>query len=148
MPERIPLVSYLVIDDGAPYLLAWESVDSGALYLGRRNADARSGGTEFRRRRLSRTGTVRTFTIVHRAGPGVSVPFVSVVVDLDGGGVVRANLLDVAPEPGTVPPGLRVELTTYVAGRDREGKEAVAFAFRPLREPDERASQPTPREEA
>ena len=131
MGKTIPIVDYLVLDDGAPYLVANESVSSGALYLDRRNADARSGTTGFRRRRLADTGAVRTFTIVHRAAPGVPTPYVSVVVDLDGGGVVKANLVNVEPRPEAVQVGMRVRLTTYAVGVDDEGTEAIAFAYEP-----------------
>ncbi|HEY3723357.1 MAG TPA: OB-fold domain-containing protein [Acidimicrobiia bacterium] len=131
MGKTIPIVDYLVLDDGAPYLVANESVSSGALYLDRRNADARSGTTGFRRRRLSDTGAVRTFTIVHRAAPGVPTPYVSVVVDLDGGGVVKANLVNVEPSPEAVRVGMKVRLTTYAVGVDDEGTEAIAFAYEP-----------------
>ena len=72
MGKQIPIVDYLAIDDGAPHLVAWEAVDSGALYFDRRNADAKSGGTEFKRRKLADTGKVRSFTIVHRTRPGRS----------------------------------------------------------------------------
>lgn len=130
-PARIPLVDYLVIDDGEPHLLAWESETSGALYFDRRNADAKSGRPGFHRRRLENSGTVRTFTIVHRAAPGVPTPYVSVVVDLDGGGTVKANLLNVDPDPNKVHVGMPVRLTTYVAGSDDNGTEAVAFAYEP-----------------
>ena len=98
MGKTIPIVDYLVLDDGAPYLVANESTESGALYFDRRNADARTGKPGFRRTRVADTGVVRTFTIVHRAAPGVPTPYVSVVVDLDGGGVVKANLLNVEPD--------------------------------------------------
>jgi uncharacterized OB-fold protein len=131
MGKTMPIVDYLVLDDGAPYLVANESVESGALYFDRRNADAKTGATGFRRRRVADTGTVRTFTIVHRAAPGVPTPYVSIVVDLDGGGVVKANLLNVDPSPDAVRVGMKVRLTTYVAGVDDEGTEAVAFAYEP-----------------
>lgn len=131
MGKQIPIVDYLVLDDGPPHLVANESTESGALYFDRRNADAKSGKAGFRRRALERTGTVRTFTIVHRAAPGVQTPYASVVVDLDGGGVVKGNLLGTEPDPEHVRTGLRVRLTTYVAGVDDEGTEAVAFAFEP-----------------
>ena len=104
---------------------------SGALYFDRRNADARSGKPGFERRRLANTGTVRTFTIVHRAAPGVPTPYVSVVVDLDEGGVVKGNLVNVEPDPDRVKVGMPVRLTTYVAGTDDEGTNAVAFAYEP-----------------
>ena len=97
MGKQIPIVDYLAIDDGAPHLVAWEAVDSGALYFDRRNADAKGGGTEFRRKPLGTSGKVRSFTIVHRAVPGVPTPYVSAIVDLDGGGVVKSNIVNVDP---------------------------------------------------
>jgi uncharacterized protein len=134
MGKTIPIVDYLVLDDGAPYLVANESVESGALYFDRRNADALSGTQGFRRRRVADTGVVRTFTIVHRAAPGVPTPYVSVVVDLDGGGVVKANLLNVEPTPEHVKIGMKVRMTTYGVGVDDEGTEAIAFAYEPADE--------------
>jgi uncharacterized OB-fold protein len=131
MGDRVPIVDYLVLDDGPPHLVAWESAESGAIYLDRRNADARSGMPGFSRRRLADSGRVRTFTIVHRAAPGVPTPYVSVVVDLDDGGVVKANLVGVDPVPEQVQIGMPVRLTTYVAGTDDDGTEAVAFAYEP-----------------
>jgi uncharacterized OB-fold protein len=131
MGQRVPIVDYLVLDDGPPHLVAWESTVSGALYFDRRNADARSGEPGFVRRRLADTGRVRTFTIVHRAAPGVPTPYVSVVVDLDGGGVVKANLVGVDPVPEQIRTGLPVRLTTVTAGTDDDGTEAVAFAYEP-----------------
>ncbi|GIU88515.1 MAG: hypothetical protein KatS3mg009_3030 [Acidimicrobiia bacterium] len=131
MGKQIPIVDYLVLDDGEPHLVAWESVDSGALYFDRRNADAKSGGTEFRRRRLATTGVVRSFTIVHRTVPGIPAPYVSALVDLDGGGSVKANLVNVEPDPDHVKLGMPVRLTTFTAGTDDDGTEAIAFAFEP-----------------
>jgi uncharacterized OB-fold protein len=131
MSTTIPIVDYLVLDDGDPYLVANEAVESGALYFDRRNADAKSGTTEFRRKRVADTGTVRTFTIVHRAAPGVPTPYVSVVVNLDGGGVVKANLLNVDPSPDAVKVGMKVRMTTYAVGKDDDGVEAIAFAYEP-----------------
>jgi uncharacterized OB-fold protein len=80
---------------------------------------------------MADTGVVRTFTIVHRAAPGVPTPYVSVVVNLDGGGGVKANLLNVEPSPDHVHVGMKVRMTTYVVGVDDDGTEAVAFAYEP-----------------
>ena len=33
MGKQIPIVDYLALDDGAPHLVAWEAVDSGASVL-------------------------------------------------------------------------------------------------------------------
>lgn len=131
MGKQIPIVDYLVLDDGDPHLVAWEAVDSGALFFDRRNADAKGGGTEFRRRALETTGKVRSFTIAHRTVPGVPAPYTSVLVDLNGGGSVKANLVKCPPDPDHVKLGMAVRLTTFVAGTDDDGTEAVAFAFEP-----------------
>jgi len=131
MGKQIPIVDYLALDDGPPHLVAWESVDSGALYFDRRNGDANSGGTEFKRRKLATTGKLRSFTIVHRTVPGVPAPYVSALVDLDGGGSVKGNLLNVEPDPEHVKLGMPLRMTTFVAGTDDDGTEAVAFAFEP-----------------
>jgi uncharacterized OB-fold protein len=131
MGKQIPIVDYLALDDGPPHLVAWESVDSGALYFDRRNADANSGGTEFKRRKLATTGKLRSFTIVHRTVPGVPAPYVSALVDLDGGGSVKGNLVNIEPDPEHVKLGMPLRMTTFVAGTDDDGTEAVAFAFEP-----------------
>ncbi len=131
MTARIPIVDYLVIDDGEPYLVAHEAVGSGALTFTRRNADPVSGEPGFVPRRLATTGTVRAFTVVHRDAPGVEVPYASVVVALDGGGVVRGRLVGTSRHPRNVATIERVRLTTFVAGVDDHGTEAIAFAFEP-----------------
>ncbi|HLX88286.1 MAG TPA: OB-fold domain-containing protein [Acidimicrobiales bacterium] len=128
--QQIPVVDYLVIE-GEPHLEANACTGCGALFFDRRNACARCGALDFTRKALSTTGMVRSFTIIHRAAPNVPVPYVSSVVELDGGGVVKANLVDAGAEPDKIELGMRVRLTTFVCGRDEEGTEAVAFAFAP-----------------
>jgi uncharacterized protein len=59
------------------------------------------------------------------------VPYVSGIVDLDGGGVVKANIVGISPEPGIVKLGMKVRLTTFPIGTDSEGTEAVAFGYQP-----------------
>jgi uncharacterized protein len=127
---QLPYVGYLELGDD-PHLVARECRSCGALFLDRRNACASCGGLEFAARPLSGDGTLRAFTIVHRATPDVAVPYVSAIVDLDGGGVVKANLVGVEPVPGKVTLGMRVRLTTFTVGTDAEGTEAVGFGYRP-----------------
>jgi uncharacterized protein len=131
MGKQVPIVDYLVVDDGAPYLVANRCDNCGALYFDRRNACAKCSARPFSRQRLADDGTVRSFTIVHRAAPGVPTPYVSAIVDLAGGGVVKANLLNVEPDPDRVQFGMKVRLTTTVAGVDDEGTEAVQFGYEP-----------------
>jgi len=130
MTAQLPYVSYLELGD-QPHLVAHECRSCGALFLDRRNACASCGGLDFAARQLSGDGTLRAFTIVHRATPDVQVPYVSAIVDLDGGGVVKANLVGVEPVPDQVRLGMRVTLTTFSAGTDSDGVEAVGFGYRP-----------------
>ena len=68
---------------------------------------------------------------IHRAAPHVPAPYVSAVVELDGGGVIKANLVGIEPDPKVIHLGGRVHLTTFVAGTDDDGTEAVAFGYAP-----------------
>jgi uncharacterized OB-fold protein len=131
MGKQVPIVDYLVLDDDAPHLRAQVCTGCGASYFDRRNACARCGKGSFETRPLPGEGTVRSFTIVHRAAPGVPTPYVSAIVDLEGGGVVKANVVNVDPEPDKISFGMPVKLATFVAGTDDDGTEAVAFGYEP-----------------
>jgi uncharacterized OB-fold protein len=126
------MVDYLDLSDGEPRLVANRCTSCGANYFDRRNACAKCGRRDFERVALGDTGVVRTFSIVHRAAPGVPAPFVSAVVDLDGGGIVKTNIVNTDPTPEKVSLGMKVRLTTYVAGTDSAGTEAIAFGFEPV----------------
>ena len=128
MSQTIPAVDYLVLGDD-PHLVAQECLQCGALYFDRRNACARCSSTSFAQRRLSNEGVVRAYTIVQRGAK--SGPFTSVVVDLDGGGVVKANLREVA-EPDRIVPEMKVRLVTFDVGADDDGTVAVAFGYEPI----------------
>lgn len=123
----IPVVGYLVLDD-PPFLRGHRCVECRATYVERRNGCARCGGRDFDEVVLPRTGTLRTFTVVHRGTRGE--PFVSGVVELDDGTVVKASIVGSGLEPEGLPLGKQVELVTQSAGTDSHGTEAIAFAFR------------------
>jgi len=129
---QIPVVNYLDLSGDTPLLVAQKCSDCGALYFGRRNACAKCFSTRpFERQELARTGSVRAFTIVQRAAPGVKAPYVSAIVDLDGAGHVKANVINVEPSPEAIKTGMPVRLTTFTLGTDDEGTEAIGFAFEP-----------------
>ena len=131
MGKRLPIVDYLVLDDGEPHLAAQVCDTCGARYFGRRNACGRCAGRTFHAQPVGTSGVVRSFAIVHQAAPNVPVPYVSAVIDLDGGGDVKANVVNVEPDPASVSLGMKVRLTTFVAGTDDDGTDAVAFGFEP-----------------
>ena len=45
---------------------------------------------------------------------------------------MKANVVNVEPEPEKLSLGMKVRLTTFVAGTDDEGTNAVAFGFEPV----------------
>lgn len=131
MAGQIPVVDYLVLDDGDPHLVAHQCTNCGAQYFDRRVACGHCSGREFETVPLARTGKVRSFTIVHRAAKGVPTPYVSALVDLDGGGVVKTNIINSEPAPESIKLGMPVRLATFVADVDDRNTEAVAFGFEP-----------------
>jgi uncharacterized OB-fold protein len=130
-PRKIPMVSYLALDDGAAHLVGQRCTHCGAIFFDRRNGCASCGETDFAAAPLASDGTLLAFTIVHRAAPKVPVPYISAVVQLDGGGVIKANLVGVPSDPAAVDLGGRVHLTTFVAATDDDGNEAIGFGFTP-----------------
>ena len=130
MTKQIPLVDYLVLGD-EPHLVAHECTACGARFFDRRNACASCFATEFRDVPIGTHGEVRSFTIVTLAAPGVPVPFVAAVVDCDGTSV-RANLINVEPDPEHVTLGMNVRLATYSLGTDDDGVEAIGYGFEPV----------------
>ena len=128
--KQIPLVDYLVLDDGDPHLIAHECTACGARFFDRRNACAGCSGTEFVRKPIETTGELKAFTIVSLAAPGIPVPFVAGVIDCDGTSV-SANVINTDPDPEHVTLGMKVRLATYSIGTDDEGTEAIGFGFEP-----------------
>ena len=127
---RVPLVSYLRLEP-EPHLVATECVSCRARYFDRRNACARCGQTGFQETRVEDSGELRAFSIVHRAAPGIPVPFVSAIVQTGDGTWVRSNVVNCDPTPEAVELGMAVKLTTYSIGADDDGTEAVAFGYEP-----------------
>jgi len=130
MTEQIPLVDYLVLGD-EPHLVAHQCDSCSARFFDRRNACASCGATSFSEVSLPNEGEVKAFTIVAFAAPGIPVPFVAALIDC-GGTSVRANLINVEPDPKVVELGMAVRLATYPIGTDEQGPEAVGFGFEPV----------------
>ena len=127
IPERLPIVDYLQLGDD-PHLLANECTTCGARYFDRRNACAKCGAAGFVSVRVSDRAVLTAFSIVHRAAPGTSVPYVSAIVLTDDGTSVRANLVGLE-DPMKAELGMRLGFTSYGCGTDDNGTECVAFGY-------------------
>jgi len=129
-----PAVAYLKIPaTGEPYLEGHRCRSCGEVFLGVRTVCSRCfARNQMDAIRLSNRGKLYNFTIVYRNFPGVTVPFVSAVVDLDGGGTVKGNLVDIEPDPSRIAFDMEVEVVFRDAGRtDKEGNKYLAHFFVP-----------------
>jgi len=132
--KPLPVVPFLKIpDDGDPYLEGLKCKKCSAVFLGERTVCASCGARdELAPTRLADRGELYVYSIVHRSFPGVEVPYVSAVVDLEGGGTVKGNLIGVDPEPEKVQMGMAVETVYKIAPRkDRDGNEYLTYYFQP-----------------
>ena len=129
MGACVPIVDYLALEP-EPHLVAQECASCQARFFDRRFACAGCSGREFRAVAVPTEGEVRSYTIVHYAPLGVAVPYVAAIVDC-GATPVRANLVDVDPDPKDIRLGMKVRLATHSLGADSAGTTAVGFGFAP-----------------
>ena len=129
MGGKVPLVAYLVLDD-PPHLVARQCTSCGARYFDRRNACAGCGNVSFEPVDVPTEGELTSFTIVAFAAPGVPVPFVAGGIDC-GGTSVRANVVNVEPDPEHVRLGMKLKLATFPIGSDSHDVEAIGFGYEP-----------------
>ncbi len=129
-----PIVPFLRLPENgeAPHLVGKKCGNCGAVYLGRRVACSKCSGTgPFNEIRLSDTGTLWVYSIVHQSAPGIPTPYVAAIVDLPEGVSVRCTLIDVEPQPEKLPFGMPVKMVTKKVREDKEGNDVIAFFFRP-----------------
>jgi uncharacterized OB-fold protein len=129
-----PATSYLRVEpDGTAFLEGTRCRTCDAVFLGRRASCGRCGareGMEFLR--LAERGFLYNYTIVYRSYPGVKVPFISAIVDLEGGGTVKGNLLDIEPDPSRLSFGMPVRMVFRPAEvASAEGAGHLAHFFIP-----------------
>ena len=130
----LPVVPYLKIpDSGDPHLEGQQCTHCQKIFLGERTTCANCGKDgPFEAKTLANTGTLYVYSIVHRSFPGIEVPYVSSIVDLDGGGTVKGNLIGIDPDPDKIQFGMPVEVVYKIApAKDAEGNEYLTYYFQP-----------------
>jgi uncharacterized OB-fold protein len=137
MSGPLPVVPFLKIPEhGEPYLEGSACTRCAAIFLGARAVCSKCGAREaLEPRRLSNRGTLYAYTIVHRSFPGVAVPYVSAIVDLDGGGTLKGNLIRVEPDPEKIQFGMPIEVTygDALGRKDAAGNSYLSYFFQPAR---------------
>lgn len=120
-------------DDGTVFLEGSRCRLCGARFVGEREHCARCGTRDsMESHALSEHGHLYNYTVVHRSYPGVPVPFISAVVDLDDGTSLKGNLLDIDPDSAALKFGLPVKVVFRGAETaSAEGQGYVAHFFVP-----------------
>lgn len=132
----LPAVRYVKNPEGGQaYLEGLKCQNCSAVFVDQPRTVCAKCGTrdELVEIKLSNTGKVYSYSIVHRTFPGVETPFISAIVDLDGGGTVKGNLIGVEPKPENVDFDMPVEVVFKdgLGRKDKEGNDYICFFFQP-----------------
>ena len=131
----LPVVSWLKLPaDGDPYLEGHKWQECGAIYLGERDHCSSCGARDTMTvTELSTRGKLYSYSIVYRSYPGIDVPYISAIVDLEGGGTVKGNLINVDPDPDKIEFDMAVDVVFQDAlGRkDGDGNSYISYFFQP-----------------
>ena len=135
MSQPLPAVDYLKLPEGGePYLEGYKCQACGASFLGERSVCSKCGARDqMQAVRLPNSGSLYSYCIVHRSFPGIEVPYVSAIVDLDDGTAIKGNLINVEPEPSKIEFGMPVEVVygDALGRKDRDGNSYTAYFFQP-----------------
>jgi uncharacterized OB-fold protein len=131
----LPVVEWLKLPEGSdPYLEGHKCQSCSAVYLGERAVCSKCGARDkIKAEKLANTGTLYVYSIVHRSFPGIEVPYVSAIVDLDGGGTVKGNLINIDADPEKIKLGMPVEVVykDALGRKDRQGNSYISYFFQP-----------------
>jgi uncharacterized OB-fold protein len=131
-----PIVSFLRVPENYPkeeaYFWGMQCGACGAKFLGDRIACGKCGATDkLSEVKYGQDGELYVFAVVHQSMPGVEVPFVAGIIDLDDGVSVRANVYGLDPlKPDKSWFGKRVKMYSEVNSQDREGNDVVVAKFK------------------
>jgi len=131
----LPVVDFLKLPEGgAPYLEGHKCGSCDAIYLGERSVCSKCGSRDqIEATKLANEGTLYVYSIVYRTFPGIEVPYVSAIVDLEGGGTVKGNLIGVDADPEKIDFGMpvRVVYKDALGRKDRDGNSYISYFFEP-----------------
>ncbi len=131
----LPVVSWLKLHEGAdPYLEGHKCRECRAIYLGtRENCSSCGARDKMTATKLSTKGKLYSYCIVHRSFPGIEVPYISAIVDLEGGGTVKGNLINVDPDPDKIDFAMPVEVVfkDALGRKDQDGNSYISYFFQP-----------------
>jgi hypothetical protein len=132
----LPVVDYLKLpENGDPFLEGHKCSKCGAIFLGERKVCSSCFSRDsLEAVKLNNTGKLYSYSIVCRSFPGIDVPYISAIVDLDGGGTIKGNLIDVEPDPEKIKFDMPVEIIfdDALGRKDADGNSYVSYFFKPI----------------
>lgn len=131
----LPVVDWLKLPEkGDPYLEGHKCGSCGAVFLGERSNCSKCGSRgQIEAIKLSNKGKLYSFSIVYRSFPGIEVPYISAIVDLEGGGTIKGNLIGVEPDPKNIEFDMPLEVVfkDALGRKDKEGNSYISYFFQP-----------------
>ena len=132
----LPVVEYLKIpDEGEPYLEGPKCDDCASIFVGSRNFCPKCFSRDkMEKIQLGNKGKLYSYSIVFRSFPGIEVPYISAIVDLDEGGTIKGNLIDCEPDPEKIKFDMPVEVVfdDALGRKDAEGNSYISYFFKPI----------------
>ena len=132
----LPVVDYLKLpENGDPFLDGHKCSKCNAMFLGERKVCSSCFSRDsLEAVKLNNTGKLYSYSIVFRSFPGIDVPYISAIVDLDGGGTIKGNLIDVEPDPEKIKFDMPVEIIfdDALGRKDADGNSYISYFFKPI----------------
>ena len=82
---------------------------------------------------LPTRGKLYSYSIVYRSFPGIDVPYISAIVDLEDGTAIKGNLINIDPDPASIEFDMPVEVifADALGRKDQEGNSYLSYFFQP-----------------
>ena len=131
----LPAVPYIKgADTDDPYIEGHKCGACESIFLGERDVCSKCGARDqIKATRLSNKEKLYIYSIVYRSFPGIEVPYISAIVDLEGGGTVKGNLIDVEPDPDNISFDMPVDVVfgDALGRKDADGNSYISYFFKP-----------------
>ena len=132
----LPVVDYLKLpEDGDPYLEGHKCSSCNSIFIGERSVcSSCSSRDTMETITLGNKGKLYSYSIVFRSFPGIDVPYISAIVDLDDGGTLKGNLIECDPDPEQIKFDMPVEVVfgDALGRKDAEGNSYISYFFKPV----------------
>lgn len=133
--ELLPATNFINKDNNGEYYLSGSKCDQcNSIFIGDRNSCGKCFRTgKMKEIRLANSGKLYSYSIVHRSFPGIDVPYVSAIVDLDEGGTIKGNLINIKPDPDKIKFDMKVKVIfkDALGRKDKEGNSYISYFFEP-----------------